>query len=114
MEMKDYIFFNTFETKSDSPNYPGATYVVTNNLKCLIDDYCLEGKTEKERNQILNCIYMFLKRTPFYQRNQIWYFVWFENKNWLTDGKTVNTWFLLNEYPKTINDKISTAYKELL
>ena len=110
---EDFYYINRTEIKKDTSFGYDVVLIIANDFAFQVDEQIFAGKSEKEKNQMANCIYMFLKKNPRYQKSNYWFFVYFENKDWLTFNRQVNVWFLLKDYPKSINDKINKIVENL-
>lgn len=103
----DFYWFDCKETTEDSSMFPSAQVVRGTYMRCIIDSSCWFDD-EKKRNIVANCIYMFLKKKPFYKKSTYWVFIFDERPNWRQyyDEYFVNIYDEYVKYPKSINSKI--------
>lgn len=109
----NFYYINHAELKTNTQYGHSVVLITANNFRFQVDEEIFTGKSEKEKNQMANCIYMFLKKNPYYQRSTFWSFVYFENKDWATFQRQVNVWFLMKDYPKTVNEKVDKIIENI-
>ena len=109
----NFYFLSSFEKRQDVPSNPYVVYVCSYDMRCQIDESCINDLDEKTRNIVANCIYMFLKKNPTTAQKEFWIFYYCKDGEWLFDKKHVNVWALMKEYPQTIGDKITRILENL-